>query len=175
MRVFFLPENRDNEGQLAFYDSVTGLRTHGPWRCLGKASRTINGTPHTNTKLLPTLEFGNTPVGKFKVLGFKGPDDTSKYGLYPRLQLVGISGDALIRENVANNTIRVHAGRVRPNGKLIVTLGCIRVDEPTMLIIYETIIKLNIEFPFELIVEEREDIPLIVGCDPSQDADPSPV
>ena len=26
MRVFFLPENRDNEGQLAFYDSVTGLR-----------------------------------------------------------------------------------------------------------------------------------------------------
>lgn len=156
-----LPSDRGKGGELRLVDAATGETVLGPLPCLGLASKSL-ANEKGNPRLDPTKGFGNTPTGSFDVLGTLPASEEPKlrdsFGPIPRLRIVGRSGDALVREAWAKDTLRIHGGRKadQKNRYLRPTAGCIRVFNADMQSLLDYIQKHEITYPFQLVVEASE-------------------
>lgn len=173
-----LPADRNKAGDVQFVDTVTGLTAFGPVPCLGLASRSL-ATDKGNPKRDTTKGFGNTPTGSFDVVStLPLPQDKKlrdSFGPLPRLRIIGKSGDAMIREAWAKDTLRIHGGRDsdQQNKHLRPTAGCLRVFNADMKSILDFIEDHGIAYPFELVVQEAEGLaPLHAAEDAGASEDP---
>lgn len=160
-------------GQLSFVDTLTGLVAWGPIPCFAKAARDKAGA-NSNPNCAPTLAYGDTPTGSYRVIGAKGPGASAEalksYGPWARLMLTGVSGDAMAREVVSANTLRIHGGDVTDNPSrtnlngLRVTNGCIRVYNWDMQSILQFIDDNGITYPFDMTVQESDaGVPVVLS------------
>jgi len=130
-----LPKSRISLGSLRLVGD-DGSLICGPVRAYGKADNAMaasKGNPSRNT----TLPFGDTPSGEYAIRFSPAPmADRGTYGHNRVVFLDPLSGDALKAENNGRSGLWLHGGSVR-NGQLRPTYGCIRVDDSTMLELYE--------------------------------------
>jgi lipoprotein-anchoring transpeptidase ErfK/SrfK len=123
--------NRLNAGQLSVKDT-TGSVVFGPVPCLGKADNTA-ATVQGNSTRDPTLSFGDTPTGDYRVTEFvkhtSGETTSITYGVSPSLLLDPQDGQALVAKNNGRNGLMIHGGAPSATGGLRPTHGCIRLSE----------------------------------------------
>ena len=141
--VVSLPRNRSSLGKLALIDD-SGELIYGPVRAYGKADNAMAARKGNPTRD-PKRPFGDTPSGGYAVRFSPAPmADRSTYGQYRVGFLDPLSGDALTAEENGRTGLWLHGGTVR-DGQLRPTYGCIRVDDGTMLELYELSKQYNID------------------------------
>lgn len=130
-----LPKNRTFLGTLRLV-GVDGELIYGPVRAYGKADNAMaarRGNRSRNTK----LPFGDTPSGLYGIRFSPQPmADRGTYGMNRVVFMDPLSGDAAEAEENGRSGLWLHGGSLR-NGRLRPTYGCIRVDDETMLDLYQ--------------------------------------
>ncbi|MDR6384010.1 L,D-transpeptidase [Paraburkholderia caribensis] len=166
--VVTLDEDREKGGQLAVVDGMTGLLVFGPISCLGMAARNT-AEDHQNEGALSTKAYGDTPLGDYDVTGTLGPetapDRIQSFGVYKRLTLKGVGGDANLREIAGPNQMRIHGGgtATAPDGspQLRRTNGCIRISNWDMASLLQFLDDNGAAFPFRMTVSEGTGMPIV--------------
>ena len=129
-----LPIDRTQTGTIALIDDV-GRTIAGPFPALGKSTDRL-AVEAQNPQRDPTMENGDTPLGDYAVGGFvktgTGKYPALSYGSVGAVHLEPISGQALQAKNNGRTGLMIHAGRPKPDGHLVATLGCVRVHEEAM-------------------------------------------
>jgi hypothetical protein len=163
-----LRTKRAEGGQLVIIDTLTGLSVLGPIPCLGKAANDT-ASQKGNAGARSIKPWGDTPIGAYDITGTLGPETDPKriysYGVYRRFTLIGVSGDAKIRESVSPNQIRIHGGEAAkaPSGSAALrrTNGCIRVFNWDIKLIFDFINDNLVSYPIKLIITEGDTVPIV--------------
>lgn len=130
--VIKLPGNRDKPGTIHL-ENGRGEVVAGPFPALGRAADNV-ATAHGNPHRIRTRQFGDTPLGTWRVTGWLPNGDArhpeSSYGMHGRIMMVPQSGEALVAQREGHRTgIWIHAGDEtfeRRRG-LKGTAGCVRI------------------------------------------------
>lgn len=120
-----LPKNRWNAGTLKVL-GADGKQLLADIECRGKADGQ-RAALESNTSRDPVYPYGDTPSGQYgptKLILFREESERFGIGWIP---MEGITGDAYDAKQNGRSGLAIHGGR--GNGRLMATLGCVRVRD----------------------------------------------
>jgi len=128
--VAILPKDRSQTGTLEAWNAGTLV---GSFSVLGKADNAM-ARQKLNPTRDPVKQFGDTPVGTWRMTCGACQLDVGTYGTEPVYTMWPLSGQALASHSPANRRagIWLHGGEPNAAGGLRPTYGCLRVSDVTM-------------------------------------------
>jgi hypothetical protein len=139
--VVNLPADRKQYGRLSLIDA-DGTVLFGPVSVLGKSDNQ-SAAAHGNPSRDPVKPFGDTPTGTFQcMLGKAGQltqQLTHSYGPYGWISLDPQTGQALQAKQNGRFGLLIHGGDLNAQGRLRPTFGCIRMFNPDLGKLLQTI------------------------------------
>jgi len=131
-----LSPNRYESGSLWATDT-TGV-IFGPVPALGKADN-AKAAKEGNPAREQAKPWGDTPVGTYRITGLtRGPHPPEKFGPV-FIPLSPVSGVALEGWRNGRTGLAIHGGKLRPDGRLRATFGCLRLTDDDVIVLADLI------------------------------------
>ena len=175
--VIDLRQDRTEVGTIHIENNDGNLMI-GPFAALCKAD-TITASDEGNSSCDPKQLYGDTPLGEYQVIRIDASPSGQfeDYGSEGVLELEAISGDALEAKDNGRTSILIHAGNPDFEGNLQPTNGSVRMFNPDIKQLIDTI-KINSLVDTEGNVKElkveilEEAFPFTLMSDSADDGDP---
>lgn len=128
-----LPANRDFTGQLTV-EASNGALLAGPFPICARSGDQL-AADHGNPTRASTLPYGDTPLGRYRVLRVARTGDETHYrgdlyGTHGAIVLGAKSGDAALADANGRFEILIHGGALNAERQLRATSGGMRLADP---------------------------------------------
>ena len=132
--VIRLPAVREWYGALYLRDQA-GNVLEGPFDAIGRSADVL-AERSGNLDRLPTLPFGDTPLGRYRIIRIEPaptqPLQLGSFGPHGRIILGPLAGEAILAEAAGRFEIAIQGGRPGSDGGLRPTDGGVRVEDVTI-------------------------------------------